>query len=154
MTGALHRVELRQLPVQVWAQAQEHTEALLREFALITTASHDEETHAVPRRLLDLIRDLDVRFAGMSRESELRDAAEAGTLVMDLTYDVPAEVLGAAEQLDVMLDEADAFCADGSHLLTLASPDEVVRFRKWFLAQFTDQIAGRPATAWPDWGRD
>jgi hypothetical protein len=26
-----------------------------------------------------------------------------------------------------------------------------VRFRRWFLAQFVDQIAGDPPVAWPDW---
>lgn len=149
----LHEVRLLQLPVRVWAQAQEHTDALLREFALIIGAA-EEPGHEVPRQLLELIAHLDVRFAGVSKESELRDAAEAGQLVTDQVYEVPAEVLPAAQELDDMLDQADAYCAEGAHLLTLASSDEVVRFRKWFLAQFVDQIEGKPAVAWPDWGRD
>lgn len=149
----LHEVRLLQLPVRVWAQAQEHTEALLREFALITTSA-GSPAHDVPRQLLELIAHLDARYAGLSKESELRDAAEAGLLVLDQVYEVPAEVVPAVQELDDMLDQADAYCAEGAHLLTLASSDEVVRFRKWFLAQFVDQIGGRPAVAWPDWGRD
>lgn len=148
----LHAVELRQLPVRLWAQAQEQTDALLREFALITTGSAVAD-HDVPRRLLELVDHLDIRFAGVSssQETALRDAAEAGLLVMDLTYQVPAEVVAAAEALDAMLDEADAFCADGTHLLTLASSGEVVRFRKWFLSQFAVQVEGGDPVSWPDW---
>ena len=149
----LHEVRLLQLPVRVWAQAQEHTDALLREFALITSAV-DEPGHEVPRQLLELIAQLDARYAGLSKESELHDAAEAGLMVLDQVYEVPEEVVPAVQELDRMLDEADAYCAEGTHLLTLASSDEVVRFRKWFLAQFVDQVGGRPAVAWPDWGRD
>ena len=149
----LHEVRLLQLPVPLWAQAQEHTDALLREFALITTGG-EVATHEVPRRLLDLIASLDVRFAGMSRESELREAAEAGRPSVDLTYEVPEAAAEAAQQLEALLDEADAYCAEGTHLLTLASPEEVVRFRRWFLAQFVEQVDGLPATPWPDWGRD
>lgn len=149
----LHQVRLLQLPVRIWAQAQEQTDALLREFALITTGSEVVEHHDVPRRLLELVESLDVRFAGVStsQETALRDAADAGLLVLDLTYEVPAEVLEAAQGLDAMLDAADVFCADGEHLLTLASSSEVVRFRKWFLEQFVVQVEGGEAVAWPDW---
>jgi hypothetical protein len=146
-------VHLRQLPVRIWVQAQEQTEALLREFALITTGSQ-VVTHGVPARLLALMEDLDDRFAGLSvsQGQELRDAADAGKLVIeDLVYDVPEAALDAAVELEAMLDEADAYCAEGQHLLTVAAPAEVVRFRHWFLTQFVDQVAGKPAVAWPDW---
>lgn len=152
MTPDLHTVRLLQIPVRTWAQAQEQTDALLREFALITLAD-EAPAHTVPNRLLALIESLEVRFAGTSASQELalQDAADSGLLVLDLDYQVPAEVLPAAAELDAMLDEADAYCAEGTHLLTVASTPEVVRFRKWFLSQFVDQVGGGAPVAWPDW---
>ena len=35
----------------------------------------------------------------------------------------------------------------------MAADEEIVRFRWWFLDQFTDQVAGRPPVAWPDYRR-
>jgi hypothetical protein len=146
-------VHLLQLPLRIWAQAQEQTDALMREFALVTTGS-DVRTHEVPARLLALMEHLDERFAGVADEQvlELRDAAEAGKLVIeDLVYDVPEYAVEAAVALDAMLDEANEYCSEGRHLLTLAAGPEVVRFRRWFLAQFVEQVEGKPAVAWPDW---
>jgi hypothetical protein len=149
----LHEVHLLQLPVRIWARASEQTDGLLREFALITTAG-GMQSHGVPGRLLDLIETLDVQFAGTSasQDAALRDAAAGGKLVVeDLVYLVPDGVVAASVALGALLDEADAYCAEGQHLLTMAADPEVVRFRHWFLQQFVDQVAGKPATAWPDW---
>jgi hypothetical protein len=153
MTGPLHEVHLRQLPVRVWAQAQEQTDALRREFALITAGGHVPD-HEVPHRLLDVVADLDARYSGVgsAQEDELYDAVAAGRMVIeDLVYTVPAEVAEVSQPLIALLEEADAYCAEGSHLLTLAAPEQVVRFRRWFLSQFADQVAGKPAVSWPDW---
>jgi hypothetical protein len=149
----LRAVHLLQLPVRIWVQAQELTEALLREFALITLGG-PTQSHDVPARLLSLIHTLDEEYSGVSTEQELalRTAAESGRMVLeDLRYDVPAAVVDHVQALSDLLDEADAYCAEGQHLLTLAAPTEVVRFRRWFLAQFVDQVAGRPPVAWPEW---
>jgi hypothetical protein len=145
-------VSLLALPVKVWAGAQERMDALLREFALITTGGQ-VQSHHVPRRLLALIESLEVQFAGVSAGQELllRDAAESGKRVIDLHYEVPREVVEASSALAAMLDEADAYCAEGQHLLTLAPTVEELRFRRWYLAQFVDQVAGMPPVAWPDW---
>lgn len=152
MTG-LHDVHLLVLPVRLWAQTQEQTDALLREFALMALGT-EMATHEVPHRLLTLMESFEKRFAGVAdaQELALHEAASAGVLVIDdLHYQVPAEVTEASIMLGEMLDEADVYCAEGSHLLTLAASPEVVRFRRWFLTQFVDQIAGRPAVPWPDW---
>ena len=72
-------------------------------------------------------------------------------VIEELVYLVPEEAAQASVQLDAMLDEADVYCAEGTLLLTVASTPQVVRFRRWFLTQFVDQIAGKPPVAWPDW---
>lgn len=142
-------VHLLQVPVPVWARAQEASEALQREFRLLSS-----EPHEVPARLLDLVGALQARFgdATSEQEEQLLEAVEAGVEVLpDLVYRVPPEAGPAALQLGQMLDEADAHCRAGRHLLTLAADDELVRFRWWFLDNMADQVAGRPPVAWPDY---
>lgn len=145
-------VHLLRLPVRIWAQSQEHTDALLREFALITLGA--TEPPDVPARLLELMESISLRYLGSAahQEKTLCEAADAGLMVLeDLRYDVSASVVPVLQALEVMFEEADAYCAQGQHLLTLEASREVVRFRRWLLAQFVDQVAGRPAVAWPAW---
>jgi len=104
----------------------------------------------VPGRLLSLVEELTATYGGFSvrQEGELFAAADAGVDAIDLTYEVPAAVGPAARHLEDILTEADDYCQQGRHLLTLASPPEVVAFRRWFLDQFTRQAAGEPPTPW------
>lgn len=150
----LHEVVLQDVPVAVWVEAQEQTDALLREFDLI--AGGGAPAHEVPRRLTELVAHLDTRFAGQTsaQEEQLFAAAEAGMEVLaELRYVVPAAAGMAARALGELLEEADAFCAQGEHLLTLAASERVVQLRAWWLAQFEDQIAGRPPVRWADFRR-
>ena len=62
---------------------------------------------------------------------------------------MPGAAAEASQALGDMLDQADAFCRDGSHLLTLAADADVVAFRWWYLRQFIDQIAGAAPVPWP-----
>lgn len=147
----LVEVHLRALPLDVWQRAQEHVDGLLREFVLIV---QDEEARAAtPGRLLALIEELSAGYGEFSEEQrrEMQAAMERGDRVIDLTYRVPAAAAGAAQQLADMLEEADDYCRRGDHLLTMATPSESLRFRRWFISEFTGQIAGRPPTAWPDY---
>ena len=108
----------------------------------------------MPTRLAQLIDTLTADFEGVSTEQEqqLYDAAAANQPVIDeLVYTIPRAAVPASKALGVMLDEADEFCRQGKHLLTLAADDELVRFRRWFLDQFIDQADGKPPVAWPDY---
>ena len=148
----LRQVVLLDLPVGVWARAQEQTDALLREFALIAGAG--EKAHEVPRRLTELVTALDHRFAGQttSQEEQLYAAADAGAEVIpELRYLLPVEAGKASADLAALFDEADAFCRQGKHLLTLAPDDDVVLLRSWCLEQFVSQIDGGPAVGWTAW---
>ncbi len=160
MTGPQHEplveVHLRQLPVQLWATSQELSDDLLREFALVVAGletEHEHEHRPLPARLLDLMQAVTAQFAGAAdaQEAQLFAAAEAGDTGIDLVYRLPPAAGPAAMAISTMLDEADAYCRAGRDLLTLAAPAEVVTFRHWFLGQFSDQLAGRPAVAWPDY---
>ena len=145
---ALVEVVLLQLPVRLWARSSEQSQALQREFALV-----DADSHALPARLLDVVATVRSQYGqpDSPQEQVLYDALDAGRLVVErIAYRVPAAVGEVARQLGALFDEADAFCREGQHLLTMAADDEIVRFRWWFVDQFSDQTAGRPPVAWPD----
>ena len=151
----LYEVRVLQLPVPLWSRSQEQHDALMREFALMSVPSEESERERhVPTRLAQLIDTLTADFEGVSTEQEqqLYDAAAAGQPVIEeLVYRLPRAAVPASQALGAMLDEADEFCRQGKHLLTLAADEELVRFRRWFLDQFIDQADGKPPVAWPDY---
>lgn len=149
--AALATVRLVGVPLDVWARASEHHRDLTREFQLLA-ARPEGGSHTVPKRLLDLVDELTGRFAGFSAgQEEQRDAAlDRGETRLDLTYELPVGAAVAARQLAEMLDEADEFCRQGD-LLTLATPPDGLRFRRWYLAEFERQVAGEPPVAWDDY---
>jgi len=148
-------VHLLRLPVQIWKRAQEHSDELLREFTLLTEGMRHEapNTAPPPLRLIDLVEELTNTYAGFSgeQEAQLFAASADGKDAIDLRYTIPAQVGDAATRLGDALDEADEYCRAGQHLLTLATPPDLVHFRRWFLDEFTAQAAGRPPTPWPDY---
>ena len=143
-------VRLLRLPLQVWQRTQEHVDGLLREFALM--AQDPEVSAAAPGRLLELVRQLSAGYGGFSvtQRQAMEDALEREEAEIDLTYQIPPAAAAAAQQLGDMLDEADEYCRQGDHLLTLATPPEELRFRRWFISEFVDQVNGAPPTPWPD----
>jgi hypothetical protein len=168
--GMLVTVELVGLPVEIHARAAEHGQELQRELTLVhhqleqehaargdAAGSSDEAAvdlrASVPRRLVELIEALQGRYAGYSTEQEqfLDEAVETGLASVDVTYRVPPDVAEASVALGAMLDEADDYCREGKHLLTLATPPEALAYRRWYLEQFVDQVAGRPPRSWADW---
>jgi hypothetical protein len=149
--GQLVDVELRSVPVGLQARAAEHAEELQREFVLIAEGlQHSEEPAALPRRLLALVDAMKREFGGFTVEQEdaFDEAVRAGVPTIDLTFRVPPAAGEAAAAIGRMLDEADEYCREGRHLLTLATPPDLVGYRRWYLRQFTEQIAGNPPTAW------
>jgi hypothetical protein len=154
-SSTLVEVHLLGLPVPVWARAQERTDELIREFTLIAADLRQQGGHTdVPVRLIELVDALTAQYGGLSttQEAQLSAAADAGEeRIEDLVFHVPPEAAAAAIALGGLLDEADEYCRAGEHLLTLASPPDVVRFRNWYLEEFTRQLVGDPATPWADY---
>jgi hypothetical protein len=144
------------LPIATQARAQEQADELTRELTLIGEQLRQEgNTRELPSRLVDLIEQLSSRYAPFTGEQEqqLADAIARGEDTIDLVYQVPESVAGAAQALSDILDEADAYCRAGQHLLTLATPDDLVVYRRWYLSQFTDQAAGGSPVTWADYQR-
>ena len=134
------------LPLEVFRRASEHSDELLREFALI---KEDGSEH-VPGRLLALIDELRLRFGAFTEgpSGAIQAALDRGDPEIDLWYEVPEAAADGAHRLGVLLDEADAFCRSGD-LLTLATLPESLAFRRWYLDEFVRQVAGQPPRPWP-----
>jgi hypothetical protein len=139
-------------PLAVWARSQEHADELIREFTLIALDSGESEHHT-PARLLALVDQLTGQYGTISAQTErIRDDAVArGEDELDLVYELPASAAEACRALGDMLDEADEFCRRGEHLLTLATPPEAVRFRRWFLDEMIAQLGGAEPVPWRDY---
>lgn len=152
-SGDLVELHLIGLPLDIWARSQEHMDGLLREFALLAAGEANNPNSHVPRRLLELMKELQANYQGVTSEqdAQIEEAWEAGQTTIDLTYRLPPDVADASVRLDAALDEADNYCRTGEYLLSLATPPEPLAFRRWALGQFIDQIAGRPAQSWQEW---
>ena len=143
------------LPVQLRLKAQQHTEGLIRELTLIAEQMRRRGTvRELPVRLVELIERLSSRYSGLGDEQEqqFEDAYARGADTLDLAYHVPAGAIDATRALGQLLDEADEYCREGKHLLTLATPPELVAYRHWLLGEFTEQAAGRPPVPWAENG--
>ena len=150
MTGnELREVRLVSFPLRLHQVATEHHAELMREFQLLALDS--QVTRDVPARLVDLVTELNAAYAGATEAVNAeRDAALArGEEAVDLTYHVPEAVAEACVRLERMLDEADDFCRS-EQLLTLETPAEAAAFRRWYLREFTAQLAGAAPTPWPE----
>lgn len=139
------------MPISMQARAQEHADELTRELTLIGAQLRQKgNIRDLPARLVTLIEQLNARYSRFTTEQEQRLAAATarGDHTIDLTYQLPASAAAHAQELGDHLDEADAYCRTGRHLLTLATPDDLVAFRWWYLAQVIDQVAGQPPVPW------
>lgn len=144
-------VEIRivRMPLDVYREASEHGDELMREFALIRE-SDPTDGATVPRRLQHLVDQLTGEFGMFTgpQEQALREALERGEEC--IVYRVPPAIKEACVALDGMLDEADEFCRRGENLLTLATPPRALAFRKWFLYEFVRQADGEPHSTWQE----
>ena len=149
----LVEVRLLAVPIARWSEAQEHAEGLLREFTLITASTRRADAPQVPRRLLELMEELERDYATVSDEQDetLHAAASAGRESVDLSYRVPRSVADACRRLADALDAADEFCRSDEHLLSLATPAGALAFRQWFLGEFIRQVSGEGPRPWPQW---
>ena len=143
-------VRLLELPVDVYARAREHTDELMREFTFIRAQSADPEGTSVPAKLLGLVDELTGRYSGFTAgtQAELESAVADGTSTIDLEYVVPPDVAAACIHLGELLDAADDYCRGGEVLLTLATPDDLVAYRRWFLREFVRQTSGEAPIPW------
>jgi hypothetical protein len=145
-------ITIRGLPVPMHAAAQAHGDELMREFRLLAEQMRQEGTHGLPRRLIELVNALEGQYSTFTeaQEDEIETAIATGASTVDLVYSLPASIGDGVQALGAILDEVDELCRQGQHLLTLATPPDQVAYRRWFLDEFTRQIAGEEPLAWAD----
>jgi anti-anti-sigma factor len=141
-------VRLVGLPLDLQREANEHYDALLREFDLVRGS--DDAVESVPYRLLALIEELSDRFEqfGEQPRSTMEAERARGGQTVDLVYEVPREITAWCEPLITLLDEADAYCRAGEHLVTREASPPVQLYREWFLREFIRQAQGEPPKPW------
>jgi hypothetical protein len=144
----LHEVCLIGVPVQVLVAARQHHDDLMREFGVLAVSEQDLRD-SVPERLVALTEILGSRYgATASRPDSLVDeAAQRGEHTLDLIYQVPEDVVGAADRLETLMAEADEFCRT-EQMLTLPRPSLLMQFARWYLDEFRRQIGGQPPQPW------
>jgi hypothetical protein len=143
--GRTADIRLVGLPVSLHLQAAEHIDGLVREFRWLAAGPSD-----TPVRILELGAKLRRRSSAVMDPltAIINDRHRAGEDAVDLSFPVPVEAAEVCANVMRLLDEADAHCVAGG-LLTLATPEPAVAYRRWFLGEFIRQIEGQPATPWP-----
>lgn len=144
------------IPLEVYLEAEQHNDAVMRELTLLLHSSATQGSSAghgeleVPARLVEIASEVRAMFgaASTSMRAQVERALEQGRATMDLTVRVPLAAWEALQRLASQLDELDRFCEAGE-LLTLGSSPRLRRFRRWYTAQVGDQLRGLPATSWP-----
>ncbi len=128
-------------PSPLMREVIEHLEGLQREFTLL--ASSEQARGEVPRRLLEIVREL-------RKGTPLPRRVDSGGSGEDRTFHVPLTALQALIRFSRVLDEADSYCRDGDFLLTLPMSDELVAFRRWYLGEFVAQVHGMEPLSWEE----
>jgi hypothetical protein len=149
-TRAMRRVELRDFPLKELQRARQHSEALVREFAMIVHGSQDDTR--VPQRLLELAAESERRYSGMNPHAEdiVEAAIARGEDYVDLELWVPESFKQETIDAVPILLEVEEYCRSGQ-LLTLVTPDDLRLFWEWYLLEFVRQIDGEQPTSWRDW---
>lgn len=146
--GTVH-VKILDLPLEIYLEAEQHNDAVLRELDLIERSSR--RAPHVPARLLELASELRAFFtaATTSTRAQVEAALRTGQARVDLDIEVPAQGWEILTEMAGQLDEVDQFCRDGA-LLTLAATPRQRRFRHWYANQMANQMQGHPPTPWID----
>jgi anti-anti-sigma factor len=145
-------MELRLLnfSLDLFDRSMQQLAALQRELDVIRVDERNRDRP--PDRLARLVEELDVRFVGYRAAMETIEAlAETDASHHDVVIPVagaPEEVVPAIEQLRDLMDEVDAYCAQGAELLTPPTPPDLLAFRVWLFEQVIGQLQGATPVPW------
>jgi len=147
--GEVVDVQVLALPPDVYHEAEQHNDAVVRELALIVQSANSAGGLEVPRRLLDLATEVRRAFAPASdaMRVQVEEAIRRGDATVDIHMSVPRRGWEALLRLADWLDEVDRYCREGE-LLTLESSPRLRRFRAWYAWQVADQMQGSAPTPW------
>lgn len=141
----------RDVVVDTYLQLEQHHEALLREFELISIGSL-EDPHSANASLIELIAAVRPILAeGLSNFREQIAAARTDNCATsNLTGGTNNDAIAWSRQFTELMKEADALC-DSGQLLTAPPAREVRALRAWFIEEMTRQYVDRlPPRSMPD----
>ena len=132
-------VVLENLPATLYAAAQEQTEAMLREYALLAWT---DPRSGLPRRVAEADR-IHGAVVGAVCDA-LEQAGEES--VADVRVRLPSDTATNVDEVLTTLDGAEEEAAAG-HFLTRPSLPEIRLLRDWYLSEIDGQRR-RPPVAW------
>ena len=140
---------LRDYPLRLWAQQQEHTDEVLREFKLLLGGQAAGTTSA-PAQLVALATLFDTHFGPLvdAITAARQRAYDAGEARMDLRMPLPRSTPELMARFREVWAAVDEYCRSGD-LLTLGRPPELVRLMDWAADELSAQARGAAPTPWP-----
>jgi hypothetical protein len=142
---------LRDYPLQLWAEQEEYTQDLLREFRLLLMGQEaGRHREAAPGQLVVLANLFHSRF-GLLLQSisvERQAAYDKGLTCIDSKIPLVEGAPELLEQVRQVLGAADDFCRRGD-LLLLPRPPHLVALSDWVRHELVTQYEGGAATPWP-----
>lgn len=156
------RAQLLALPVSLWLAAQQHHDALIREYVLARTGeSHEGDPPAATVLAADRAQGLLAAAVEHALERALEGGAETVPLpsghpsplpevppALDVVLTVEPDDALAFAALQDTLDAAEALAARG-RLLARPALAEVVAVRDWTCEQVIAQLGGVGPSPWP-----
>lgn len=143
------RVRLVDVPVTLFCAAEQHTNDLLREVALVAASRPDlERGHLFTEMLTAAERDLH-RPVVRRRLGDSVDAAQrAGWDVVSVELDADAKIADSVLAWEALLRRFDTLSRD-ERLLTLPADDDVKAYRSWYVTELVEQVrTGRAPRSW------
>lgn len=143
-------VVLTNVPTELLLRTKEHTDAVVRELALLRSSEHDAPPGS--GRLWDLIDTVVRRFAEQREEirAQALAARQRASPRCTLRLELSTADADAAEDYLNGLAEADTF-SSAARLLTVVSPPEFRALRTWYIESLVAQVraaaSGAPAPA-------
>lgn len=142
---------LRDYPLRLWAEQEEYTQDLLREFSLLLLGEQSGLLREqAPGRLVALANAFQSRFGPLlqSISAERQAAYDAGRDRIDSELPLVEGLPALLEQVRQVLQDADAFCRQGE-LLLLPRPPHLVALSDWVRCELLAQYDGAAPTPWP-----
>jgi anti-sigma regulatory factor (Ser/Thr protein kinase) len=136
-----YNVTLGDVPTELLIAAKAHIDALIREFALVSTGVAGGAISPVPRELSALIERVVGNFseARQSIKRQALRAAERGELRTKLTLSLPLSAAEAGLAYLAALDEVDDYCR-AEQMLTLETPPAHRLFRSWYVEELVSGL--------------
>ena len=143
-------LELLNFPLALFQRAREHAAGVQRELDVLRV--EDADVVRVPRRIDDVVADLDTRFTGYRSTMDALDGlVDEGADHADVRIPVVGDAeerAAAVQELAELLDEIDAYCEAGDELLTVVTPPELRDFRAWLFSEVIGQLRGATPSPW------